>query len=491
MKKIAIIVALIFLATPCFAANVCVLASASGANNGTSWTDAYTSAPAMSAITRGDTVYFGGGSYGSWTLDKATFGSTLITVKKATVADHGCSTGWSDSFASTAAIFSHVIQVTSHWVIDGQTGGGPSTWNTAHATTGFGFEFTNLADSGSCPPNTTVNYLYQLGTTGAVDDITVKHVRMHGQTSACDEYSCYPLSMTAANSGQALSNILFDSDAFDTGFGAMNHVTVVATWTVRNSYFGPNRSNSTTDPYGKCDNYHGAGVSISSTNSNVTYANNLWNDVQGTAVIDSIATGTTTGFYFYGNLEVNSTTPVFWDGTQGAFNDGFYYYNNTITLEIPAHVGGIGFVTMLGGAPTGTTVCENNVVTNSIANQFAAYCTTDYNYASGLWREEGTGCIAWDISCSKNGDIAPGPSGGTHYQDAANAVPFVSSNVDPLAGNFQLVTDTTAGHTLSSPYNVDAFGVTRGANGTWDMGAYQIPGSSPSTGTSSGRARNR
>jgi hypothetical protein len=51
----------------------------------------------------------------------------------------------------------------------------------------------------------------------------------------------------------------------------------------------------------------------------------------------------------------------------------------------------------------------------------------------------------------------------------AGANPFVSY----AAGNLRLSGATTGGFTLSAPYNADMDGVTRGGDGTWDVGAFE------------------
>jgi hypothetical protein len=75
-----------------------------GTGSGESWSDALDDLP--SDLVRGDTYYVADGSYGSCSLDDEVSGSDYIHVKKATVSDHGTSTGWSDSYADGQAVFS-------------------------------------------------------------------------------------------------------------------------------------------------------------------------------------------------------------------------------------------------------------------------------------------------------------------------------------------------------------------------------------------------
>ena len=79
-----------------------VRAGATGANNGSDWNNAYSNLPG--SLTRGRTYYIAGGSYAAHTFADAESGTNQIVIKKATVADHGTSTGWQDSYASAQAV---------------------------------------------------------------------------------------------------------------------------------------------------------------------------------------------------------------------------------------------------------------------------------------------------------------------------------------------------------------------------------------------------
>jgi hypothetical protein len=81
-----------------------VRAGATGAGTGADWTNAYSTLPA--SLTRGATYYVAAGTYGGYTFNGAASGTTPITVRKATIADHGSSTGWLDSYGQGAATLS-------------------------------------------------------------------------------------------------------------------------------------------------------------------------------------------------------------------------------------------------------------------------------------------------------------------------------------------------------------------------------------------------
>src|SRR5690348_11914306 len=106
MKKLALL--LILVALPALGANHYIRAGATGNGSGTDWTNAcsgFSGSCAISGLVRGDTYYVADGSYGSQTFDTANSGSSVITIIKATVANHGTATGWSDTFGDGQAVF--------------------------------------------------------------------------------------------------------------------------------------------------------------------------------------------------------------------------------------------------------------------------------------------------------------------------------------------------------------------------------------------------
>ena len=124
-------------AAPVFGANHYIRSGATGSQSGADWANAcsgFTGSCAVSSLVRGDTYDVADGSYGSYTLTRGANGTSVITIKKATVQDHGTDTGWVDTFGDGQATFGPLAFTTSYWMFDGQTGGGPGSW-----TSGFGF----------------------------------------------------------------------------------------------------------------------------------------------------------------------------------------------------------------------------------------------------------------------------------------------------------------------------------------------------------------
>jgi len=133
----------------------CVREGATGTGNGLDWNNAYPTIPGT--LVRGATYYVASGSYGSYNFNTATQGSLFVTIKKATVYEHGSSAGWSDSYGYGQAEFGSLTISTDNYLIDEVTGGGPGQWET-----GFGFR----VKSGG--KNIYLN--------GAIQNITISHV---------------------------------------------------------------------------------------------------------------------------------------------------------------------------------------------------------------------------------------------------------------------------------------------------------------------------
>ena len=97
---------------PGWAADHYVRAGATGNASGSDWTNAcadFTGSCAVASLVRGEVYYVATGTYGSRTFNTAESGTLVITIKGATVADHGTDAGWQPSFGVDVAQakFSH------------------------------------------------------------------------------------------------------------------------------------------------------------------------------------------------------------------------------------------------------------------------------------------------------------------------------------------------------------------------------------------------
>jgi len=106
-------------ATPEIPANtIHVTQSGSGTQNGSDWNNAFAGLP--STPERGYTYYIANGDYPGRTFGSIS-GTGYITIKKATVEDHGTNAGWQSSYGDGVASFGEIyFNGASYMILDGQ-----------------------------------------------------------------------------------------------------------------------------------------------------------------------------------------------------------------------------------------------------------------------------------------------------------------------------------------------------------------------------------
>src|SRR3990167_363099 len=401
------------------AADVYIRQGASGDGSGSDWTNARTS---IGSMARGNTYWLADGAYTSPALNVAQSGTTLITLKKATVASHGTSTGGSDTYGDGQATFSTQWAIsTGYWTVDGQTRG--ADW-----TSGYGIKI----------QVSTGNSIRFTGTT-TLPDVTLRYLDLQGGGIVSESTVG---SAVYAHMDGVIQNLLIEycythgfwPDPFvlgDRDFPA-NGITV------QYCFVDQNRTSS---------NFHGQSFADHSA-SNVTIRWNRFRNPEGTAVYTVIGWGQVlSGLYIYGNTVWNTT------GYTG---------------------GGVSaFVEIIQTATISTIRVHNNTLYN-----VKWWPRIVHYWATGSDRLAYNN--AW-VNCS---GLASGNDNFTldwnYFNNTAHAVEANEQTatgavfVNPGADDFRLLAATTAGNNVGAPYNVDVLGVTRGADGTWDRGAYEF-----------------
>lgn len=412
-----------------FAANFYVRPGASGNNSGSDWSNAYNGLP--STLTRGNTYYLATGNYGSHTFNDAKSGTTLITIKKATLADHGTETGWSSPYGSGQAVFTGWEIYTDYYVFDGQMRN--TDWRSG-----------GVNQYGITTGNTRID---NGGGTGG-DNLTFRYIDLHGggrDTGAGDDV-IYGLTGN--------SNITFrycalrDSDrTIFTMRGNWQNLTVDSSYMARNT--------STPASHGEL---------LSTTEStNVTFSNNAIEDIEGTAVWAFINDGLASGWKIFGNTVYY--TPA--------------YIANTGRPSTNEHNYGV----------SGVVFCANDSSNNNTCNNMLFYNNTMVNI-QGLWSgvviQKGTGNIAenniWYNSVrTANSGVTTGWNwyyNTVQDNDTSASKQVCSSNCNIFVSvtnrDFRLTSATSAGTALSAPFNVDPSGIGRGLDGAWDRGAFEF-----------------
>jgi hypothetical protein len=397
-----------------FAADVFVR-SGGGSGSGANWADTLDDLPAT--LVRGNRYWVAEGTYDYYLFDDAAVGGSLITIKKATVAEHGSDTGWVDTYGDGVANFGGFHIGTSYIVIDG--------------TEEYGIKITMAEgqngifmgeQSGSRPgviikyveavgPGGSTPYFWTLRTTGfylvnfsgQIPGLTISHCSIHGfetsiQTANTDnlivEYSALYDSLTSNPNPLAPHPNIAYIQSSDNVFFRYNRIS---NWA--NTGFYPNTSGQ-----------------------------------PGAAMLNQ---------YVYGNVFYNgysSSAPVAVYPVIAAFN-GFYVFNNTFY-----NIGSNDYIYLAAdGATIANGEWKDNLIYGTGVVQGLGAFTTSHN---------------WFTGASTYGTTAGIAGGSTD--------PFV----DGASADFNLANAIT-GVALASTYNQDPNGNTRGSDGVWDIGAFE------------------
>jgi len=410
-----------------------VRADAAGNNDGSDWTNAYTALPA--ALSRGATYYIADGSYSGYTFDDAVSGTSLIYIKKAIASDHGTSTGWSSSYGDGLATFGSITFTTSYWVIDGQTGGGPGSWET-----GFGIK---LDASGS--KIVTLN--------NSASNITLTHLDMeHNGRDTHNGNEDIVYALTASEDVTISYCYLHDVARCHLLTTSTNRFTIEYSKIARNGSGG--------------DDIHREAWSAQ-LDDNVVVRYNIFEDISNTGILCLVnGNGNAENWQIYGNVfwrspsdpsGVSAWVVVKYASPTFVSAVNWKVYNNAIV-----NLQGLGAGLSIGGGSGNVT--KNNIWYNNNVNIIQFNNTShDYNWFEDNYRTDG---------CSLPCDLDP--------TNAGNETNGIHGSADPFVnwpnGDFYLTSGTDArdnGTDLGTSYDEDAYGNTRGADGYWDIGAYE------------------
>lgn len=423
-----------------FASSHYVRASATGSKSGADWTNAYTDLPVR--LNRGDTYYLAAGGYGPHTFNDS--GSSVITVKRATAADHGTNTGWSDSYVGQA-IFTPTAPFdvykgtltfsTGNYTVDGN---GCTT-----ATTGCGIVIDNTWPH---------SYAQSIRATGAVSNFTFKYLEIKG--AGMDAFYDSGGAMTQWESLIYLNgaSIVFIQNCYLHDSNSAHIKTQgVTTMTVERNIVARNGGNT----------IHNHGESwAEDSSSNVTIRFNEFQDTQGTAVLGiGLNKGTSDAWLVYGNVFMyHRGNPYRRTGvdngimsavTGGRITNSVFYNNDVI--NVPGYSTRIDVQSSNGSS----IIVKNNIwYSCSGANHAAAKgVIATYNYYSGT----------------------------NHFAEMGEQVTSIDPFVAWASGNYRLSAATNVWTPLSSPYDTDPAGITRtSSRGVYEYVAAQSVPNPPS-----------
>jgi hypothetical protein len=389
-----------------------------GNANGSSWSNAWSGFSKINwnQITPGTAICLAGGSY-SQSLSPQSSGNSAnpIVIKRALTSDPQCGSGtesWTSSFDSQI-VMSNIIEIgTSYITIDGTKANGISV------------TMQNPTDS---------DYAGIAGDVGPTSYVTIRNIEVAGPcgSTACaqnNDQRSVELEHWNGSDYDKQDNWIFQNMNIH---GACNNFVLygATNLTVENSRMADSATTNTANCHPNVVNDGSPGP--------VTWR---WNEITNWQVegIMFLQKGT---WYVYGNNwhdPMSGSYPRVMESQTSAMQ--VYFYNNTIANDSYYSI----IDTANGGSWSSTSQGRNNIYWNDTQGG-PNLPSDDYDYS--------------DQSLS----------GETHGQGNAPN-PFVSSG----SQNYRLIKDTNAGLTLSSPYNIDYDGNTRGANGVWDRGAFQF-----------------
>jgi hypothetical protein len=373
-------------------------ASSSGDGSGSDWNNMCDFGSVN--LTRGDTYYLMEGSYGSKTFSTPVSGTAKITIKKATAADHGTDTGWSDSMGDAIVQFGVLTFSSGYFIVDGNS----PYWS-------YGIKI--------IPSRTAGQAIYF---TSSGNNNTVKGIEV--DCSSCSNVSPTPRGIYT----NSVDNILVEN--------------VWVHHTYQDCVKPYNGSNLTFDHF-YCSNrqmspesIHGDAFEIVSvSNLTIRYSKFNWNGQQ--IFFGGNVTGANGRFDFYGNTHYGgaSSGQGICRNSSGTGGPGYVYNNSFYNLNTAIIESGMNYADI-----------RNNIFVAGNARSINAPNMHDNYYTSDI-----TGYS--DSSAEVGGD------------------PFVNA----AGGNFHLASATRAGDGSIGPaYQSDPDGKVRGADGTWDRGAFEF-----------------
>src|SRR5579862_786083 len=463
--------ALLFIATaaakPAAGSCLTVTPSGSGSKSGADWNNALAGLPGT--LVRGNTYYLADGTYSAYSFSTPNSGTTTVTIKKATSGDHCTDTGWNgSSMGSAQAIFGgtggsqfSLSNSGSGFVtLDGNGGSGAPGCGTGNnsSASDCGIKL----DGSQCGGNSCWNVPVSSG----VQNVTLRYVEIVGTGDAGN--ASHQNENIRIGNGDNNANFLaqhiylHDSSCVPLVIFGSSGVTL------DHSVFWKNKDSST------C---HGQGIQLGpGAQSNITISYNQFRDIEGVGIVVALNDGgSSSNLSFYGNSIYTCPNNC---NARAAINNGllacinahsctnWVIYQNTIVNQ---GNGSSGMVIRTDQGASGDFHIVNNLwygTLNTVQFQLTSSSTENNNSYLNSPGTPGTGS-----SDLRTGSGAPNP--------------FATWPTSGVA-DFSLTSensDWTGGQSLPSPYNVDPDATQRGADGSWDRGAYQFSGGSSSGGT--------
>jgi hypothetical protein len=407
-----------------------VRADASGANDGSSWDDAYSELP--EELVRGHVYFVAAGDYPGYTFDDADAGTIPISVVRATTLDHGDGAGWQDAYAEGEAVFGELVFETGAYDFDGRSAlrAVGSFEGTVVRIEGNFVVFRGVDVDGAFAM---AGDLHSAGAcTGMViegNDVTVAQSRIHD----------------IADDGVVVggsSNLAFEGNEIDSLMGC-----------------------GTDGGCGMCDNGHSDGIEIYAV-TNSRFIGNYAHDIASTATFffgnwaDTLGDGPNDyceNILIANNVLYNPETGfvIYLEDVRGV-----ELYHNTIWGQHQGAYGGLA----VGVDVTGLRMVNNAILSVNYEHLMSAYDAAehqgDFNLfgkSNGQWDEAANDIVANDPGFVGIGD------GDADDVPGAVATDFAPEPTSPLKGAgtsdtaYSLPTTDFSGAMRGSPPSIGAF----------------------------------
>ncbi len=414
--------------------------TASGANNGTSWANAWQAVSNVTwAAVAGNTLWVQGGNYGEQ-LDVPFVNN--VTIKIATNA------------AAKAKFLGGQIYTASNFTLDGWLQGTQFiVFNGTSSIGAHGYqirEATNILIRGleidrSLVYTNDTGQNHGIACNDNVDLVTIDGCYIHHTTGLGVNFNCsYPV--RNAYDSLVLTNTVINSVG-DGGMMAGKQFTMAGCSVNENgigTYFGA----------------HPDGVQLQPDGFNVRIFNNVFSGFNQNIFIEAALSNV----FIYNNITIGTHT----NGTDRGI-DFSWRTNFAGTLLIANNVT-YNFITFSGWnmqiAPTNaaTFLFKNNIFVN--CKIIGSSSLSNLLDASNLWWDE-PGVVYY----TSDTESVPDPPGNRYAGAAVNSNPLF---VDSTNRNFRVRATSPAintGSNLNSYFTADAIGTTRGS--VWDIGAYE------------------
>lgn len=449
---LALLFFLVMLTPSARAATRYVRAGSNG--SGGDWNSATGCLPAN--LVRGDTYYVASGNYGScglYVFDDPVSGTLVITIKKATLTDHGTETGWQISFASGQAIFQPWTIQSDNYVIDGQS--------RSSLEGGHGIKILNRSGSGAPFER---NFALMLGT-GAFTfipvparNITLRFVEVEGSGDRTGTHSDRGVWIQ-----QGARNVLIQQCSIhDIGevpllFDGSQDTVFEDSWLARNQ---------------STPSFHSEGIAMRAGGptgvQNLTIRNNLFEDIEGTAFIatpNNFIAAIARDIYIYGNVFMRSVANP--KGQSGVGDGIISFFDVTVQGDVFILNNSIVNIRQNAGASR-----FNIQMFPPLANLGNVRIQNNVWYRSEAMSNSNTGCSTCQTYVYTHNAYFDTPAANDLDSNRQNSTgdPFV----DSANKNFRLRNATNNGVSQASPFNLDFRAIIRGVDGTWDRGAFEF-----------------